>query len=322
MASNIAAGVKQALPLFDNISSLLKASISTSHKEAGKDIEKERSRFRIWAGNIGAHQTGGRSLQYRLRDASRLQEQVATLINDLVDTLQDAIDISSGAKVPWDQLESVGGDGDSAEEEPLPDEEDGDDLPTSELSQVARDIEDIVSCLLRLSTALRNPAPHDRFVAAHDTDTTSFEPWDTMHVRSKFSGVSDDLADRLGKAISDRRKYFNYRQSHHAKLSHGLQPEGLDGEGEGEKLEDAESTLASSLPTHIRSKLATVSLANIDEDELSDAGFSQTSFASSNADATKLCVPPLPEEAGKGPFECPLCFHMISASTTVAWRFV
>ena len=38
--------------------------------------QDEFGRFKIWAANIGAHQTGHLSLDFRLRDASSVREQV------------------------------------------------------------------------------------------------------------------------------------------------------------------------------------------------------------------------------------------------------
>ena len=46
-------------------------------------------RFRVWAGNIGAHQHGRVSLDYRLRDASRLKGQIIKFLEDLDETLHD-----------------------------------------------------------------------------------------------------------------------------------------------------------------------------------------------------------------------------------------
>lgn len=47
------------------------------------------ARFKIWAGNIGAHQKGRDSLDYRLREASHIRVQTVRLLGDLWETLQD-----------------------------------------------------------------------------------------------------------------------------------------------------------------------------------------------------------------------------------------
>lgn len=42
------------------------------------------ARFKLWAGSLGAHRTsGGRSLEYRLRDASSIRKQLISLLQDL-----------------------------------------------------------------------------------------------------------------------------------------------------------------------------------------------------------------------------------------------
>jgi hypothetical protein len=52
-------------------------------------IGDEMLRFRVWSGNLGAHQQGKSSLDYRLRDASHLSTQVKSLLEDLKDALDN-----------------------------------------------------------------------------------------------------------------------------------------------------------------------------------------------------------------------------------------
>lgn len=54
-----------------------------------KAIDECNGRFRIWSGNIGGHQTGKGSLDYRLRDASHIKTRVLRLLEDLVELLSD-----------------------------------------------------------------------------------------------------------------------------------------------------------------------------------------------------------------------------------------
>ena len=273
------------------------------------EIAGEEARFKIWSGNIGGHSTGRRSLQYRLRDASHLQKQVKSLLKELHELLADAHAIANGEKVPWDHIEddelSIGSDSNS---EP-------DRVPATEMGQIAQNVSDVIDCLLRLSVAIRNPAPHDRFATSAATsgsiDASHYEPFDVQHVRSKFSEIEPFLADRLGRAISRRRQYLKYRESHHLKLSQGLQY--------GEP-NDLESTVASSLPQH--AKAAGFNVEAVDEDGASDSGATQTSLASSYEGGDKLHVPPLPREAETGPFECPFCYMMIITTSSLSWKSV
>jgi len=43
-------------------------------------VKNEEIRFKTWAGNLGAHHVGKSSLDYRLRQASHLQDQVIYLL--------------------------------------------------------------------------------------------------------------------------------------------------------------------------------------------------------------------------------------------------
>lgn len=57
--------------------------------------QDELGRLRVWAANIGAHQTGSLSLDHRLRDASHIKKQTLRVLERLqrtIDDLQDAID--------------------------------------------------------------------------------------------------------------------------------------------------------------------------------------------------------------------------------------
>lgn len=193
-----------------------------------------------------------------------------------------------------------------------------DDLPfETEISQIATDVEEVIQCLFRLSVTIRNPAPHDRYKQSSRTDALHFEPFDIGHVRARFPKTSDALAQKLGKANSQRRQYFNYRKLHHEKLSCGIDLD--DGETSGSGFE---STIASSIPKSIKVEGQDGEQPDyLDEDAYSSGCASQTSFESSLVDTGARKIPPLPKESAKGPFECPFCYMIISASTTRAWRY-
>jgi len=83
---------------------LLSADVD-SHEDATPprpDVASKLSRFKVWAGNIGAHRTGRSSLEYRLRDSSRLKDQVVKLLNELQKSLEDGKDTNIiSAAVYW-----------------------------------------------------------------------------------------------------------------------------------------------------------------------------------------------------------------------------
>ncbi|KAH8121574.1 hypothetical protein FP744_10004293 [Trichoderma asperellum] len=310
--TSIAKSVRGCLDLFQALTLLPSPLFNNSHKTALMAITEEETRFKVWSGNMGAQASGRRSLQFRLRDASHLQKQVLALLADLSGLLEDALGILRGSKVPWDQIE----DDEISDDEPDPLEADGEDgeFPTTELEQIASIVPDTVNCLLRLSVAIRNPAPHDCFAASIPIDVSNYEFFDIQHVQAKFPKIDSLLAQRLGNTISRRRQYFIYRESHHLKLAHGLDFNELKDQADGK------STLASSIPDYTKSAGIDNTLSAIDEDAVSDAGISQTSFASFPASTERLRIPPLPKGAENGPFECPFCYMIITATNRASWK--
>ncbi|KAM7185320.1 hypothetical protein V8F20_011853 [Naviculisporaceae sp. PSN 640] len=316
--ASISTAVKRCLGLFEL---LLSPNAPTSGKSPKKAIlvslQDEEARFKVWVGNIGAHKTGRSSLQYRLRDASHIQKQVMVLIFDLASYLERARAIISGKKTPWDEVED---DEDSilSESDSEPDTID-EDFPNTELDQIVLVVADVINCLLRLSVAIKNPAPHDRFTASiPGIDSDHYEQFDIQHVQEKFGHIDEGLAVRLGKAITRRRQYFKYRERHHQKLSEGISAQGV---APSNIPKDTVSTIASSIPKEAKYATFDLSrLATTDEDAFSDSGASVTTFASSIAGSDTVQIPPMPREANKGPFECPFCFMIITASTTISWR--
>ncbi|KAJ9422957.1 hypothetical protein FOXG_05745 [Fusarium oxysporum f. sp. lycopersici 4287] len=269
-------------------------------------LQNELSRFKIWSGNIGAHRKGRSSLDHRLQDASNIRDQLVELLEDLRESLQDAKDILTGQTTPWDQdLSPADFSDDDSDQEPFQDGASG----NSELSQIFAAIVEDINCLFRLSVSIHNPSPHDRFKKACLTDTSGYEPFDVQHVCNKLSKAPKPIAERLGKAISRRRQYFKYRELHHDKLASGLELDDKD---------QMQSTVASSLPK----KLNVNEPISLDEnvDDASDAGRSQTSWATSAANPERRKIPALPAGAENGPFECPFCFMMVAITSRNHWK--
>ncbi|KAI0450709.1 hypothetical protein F5B21DRAFT_415916 [Xylaria acuta] len=185
----------------------------------------------------------------------------------------------------------------------------------TEVLEIVEDMGDIIGCLLRLSISIRNPAPHDHFMSSKFTDTSHFEEYDVEHVKAKLPRVEPCLASRLGKAVSRRRQYFKYRETHHQKLNAGLDT--------GSKRSEAgpQSTVASSIPTALKEGGSShPAFSRVEEEELSNSGASQTSYATSGPQSGRLKIPSLPKQASDGPFECPYCYMIISVSTTIQWK--
>ena len=122
----------------------------------------ELGRLRVWAANIGAHQTGQSSLDYRLRDASHIRAQTFKLLERLQRTLDDAEAFLAGAAEDDDDF--------SADE----DEE-------TELQQIQTSVVDTIDCLFQLSMIIRRPAQHDRLLGTKKFDAVVFEPYDVSN---------------------------------------------------------------------------------------------------------------------------------------------
>ncbi|KAF2845590.1 hypothetical protein T440DRAFT_260852 [Plenodomus tracheiphilus IPT5] len=266
-------------------------------------LENEVGRFKLWSGNCAAHRHGKASLDYKLREASHIRERIVRLLKSLSMVLQEVLDILWGNKIPWEDLSDSGSD---TEDEIL---ESG-ALETSELDQLATEIADINTYLMRLSVAIRNPAPHDRFKAAGSLVQSFPEPIDINHVQAKFSLAQQYLAVRLGTANSRRRQYLLYRETHREKLGYGLESD--------EPVDVIDNTEASSLPSAVRTNNPDLRLLETDPYETEEL---ETTYSFSEHDATRLRPPSLPEQGRDGQaFECPLCLRFISERSDASYH--
>ncbi|XPS98962.1 hypothetical protein M3J09_008149 [Ascochyta lentis] len=267
-------------------------------------IQDEFDRFKLWTGNIAAHRKGHRSLEYRLRDAANLREDTHNVLKALSCALKDASAIVQFQRKSWDEESDSHSESDASDADGEVKGLQGD----TELKQLYVNVKTTITSLMRMSIAIRKPAPHDQF--AHtitmDTDKTYHEPYDVQHVQAKFGNNAPYLTERLGRAMSSRRQYLAYRERHCQKLSKGIEMLGFE---DSKTEHTTNSTEATCMPT-------LEITGNVDDD---DETLSQTSYASSVGKAIR--TPHLPKEASKGePYECPLCFSLIAIHTTAAWR--
>lgn len=317
--ASIATRVQECLKSFHEVcADLPKADVRIRKKVPPGTLHDCLGRFRLWVGNIGAHRRGRASLDYKLREASHIRNRVIELLNNLEVVLGEAKEIISGKQVPWEDLSDS--DSDDSDNESLVSMQES----TTELAQLASNMTEINSCLMRLSLAIRNPAPHDQFKESTQIDVTHYEAFDVDHVRGKFPKAKEYVIHRLGKAISRRRQYLRYREEHRKKLGQGLEPQTvlLDTQQVSRTVtapsDKIESTVASSLPPAIKTSSPNV---NLDDEDYYEDNLSQTSYASSNNDAPRLRPPPLPEDGQDGsPFECSLCFRLTSVRQVNAWH--
>ena len=269
--------------------------------------EDELGRLRLWAANIGAHQTGQSSLDFRLRDASHVREQIIKLLQGLLRRLQDARDVL-------------------ADDEESNDDEAADDAlgwgdPKTEIEELQGSLATNINCLFQMSMLVRKPAQHDVYLGSKRADVAAFEPFDYNHVREKYPKADDALAKRLGKAITRRRKYLKYRERHATKLRQGISkvdPGARDFQHANEReimTLGTKSILSDTIVTDFEQ-------LNIDfDDKSSNTGISQTSYAPTLLSGGNVAIPRPPKTSlGGVPFECPYCFYVITVDGTRSWN--
>lgn len=195
------------------------------------------------------------------------------------------------------------------------DDEEGDeelfevDARQSPAQQALEEVDDIISGLMRISMALRNPARNDQVRYADTALTKLFEPRDIEHVRMKYPHLPHYLAQRLGKSISQHRQYFKYRREHNEKLAQGIDDLKPDDD------ETRQSTVATALVK------PGIQPGSFHEDSDNGSIGTATSYAPSESSETLLRPPPRPEKATDGlPFECNICFHIVNAPNERLWR--
>ncbi|PGH08788.1 hypothetical protein AJ79_05887 [Helicocarpus griseus UAMH5409] len=286
------------------------------------DTQDEYGRLRVWTGNIGAHKSGRSSLEYRLRDASHVREQVVALLENLRECLGEVLAIISGQRSPEEENTENWSDGDYSEDDSIHYEE---ELPQpAELFQLLEDIKVVIKCLYKLSMAIRQPSQHDRLRT--NVDMSYFTQFDIQHVEQKFPNAEPWLVKRLGKAITKRREYLKGRELHHEKLA-----QGATSATSAELLADNANSEAGRM-TLLTETTATTFAGPVAEIDLhmteagdvgvdADTAPSETSYASTVGDDTKIHLPLLPEEAERNPggFECPYCYYLISVRGPLSW---
>ncbi|KAJ5771846.1 hypothetical protein N7520_002375 [Penicillium odoratum] len=242
----------------------------------------ELGRLRVWTANIGAHQTGQASLDYRLRDASHLKAQTLRVLGRLQRTVQDLESLLRGTYL---------------QEGYSSDSDDDDDEGSTEVQKIYYSLRDTINNLFTNSMSILSPAHHDIIIGIKRSDAASFEPFDRQHVGNKFPLLDATIQCRLGLAISQRRATLRYRERHHLKLAQGL--------NRIIKVNDMEKSNLWMLSEKIATEDVPIDLQST---------FSQISYAKTVMKGGKgMIVPPPPGNSLKGdPFECPYCFLILN----------
>ncbi|KAF2241838.1 hypothetical protein BU26DRAFT_407990, partial [Trematosphaeria pertusa] len=204
--------------------------------------------------------------------------------------------------------------------------------------KIAAQIEELLTDLLN---TLDHTSPRDRFAQSLASNHAPFDPaFDIHHVRHKFPLLDGEdqawLAERLVKAITQRRQYLQYARDHRNKLSKEpsdlWQPQDVSHEehafpasGQLKQLRTGktkanrpESTLSATVASTLRLTDITMSQQDFQED------LSQTSYAQSIVEGgteSRLELPRLSDVSkGAETFECPFCFTIQSIQKEGSWR--
>ena len=281
---------------FDDIL-LLPALTEHENEVSLQKWRDELGRIRVWAANIGAHQTGTLSLDYRLRDASTIKNQTVIILKRLLELFADLEDVLSEDRQNDMDMEED----DFDQYNDLTDTE----FDKSEIQHIYETLVETVTQLYQITMAIRRPAQHDRLMGTRKLDAEPFKFWTRQHVSHKYPHAEEFVVDRLSSAMARQRAILKYRERHHEKLSQGL--------SDGDESVDLSETLATTLnQKRPQSRL---------DDLASNDGLSQTSYAPTLMNGMEtVAVPPMPQEGADGaPFECPYCFFIITVGDGHAW---
>ncbi|KIW95031.1 uncharacterized protein Z519_03612 [Cladophialophora bantiana CBS 173.52] len=295
MTSSISAAVVDCLKSFDRL--MMRAELAAHANDGHRDSwAYQHGRLQIWAGNIGAHQTGNLALDYPPRDASHGRTQTIKLLERLRRTLEDADDFLTEGEEKYENILA-------------------DDGQETELQQIYCGLVNTIDYLFQLSMIICRPAAHDRLLGTKWLDAVVFESFDRDHAANKYLNASKIVIDGLGTAISQRRGVLKYRERHRSKLGKGIEHV-VNTWGDGEENSDAVSVdLSETIATNFKEP-------HIDfEETASNSGASQTSYTPSLLDSSdKITVPYPPKESSSGkPFECPYCFSFTTVSNRRSW---
>ena len=307
----IATSVIACLTSFNKFIVEIKAFLS--HRNTRSDLdpvawEDELGRLRMWAANIGAHQTGQSSLDFRLRESSHISGQIVKLLEDLLQRLQDAREVVF-------------------EDDELGDNEDfasdaSDDHKTTEIQELQESVATIINCLFQMSMLVRKPAKHDMMMGSRRAEVQMFEPFDYNHVRDKYPTAESSIVERLGLAVTRRRKYLKYRERHALKLKQGINKIVPDYR-EIQSTQDGETKPEGTVSLFLSDTMVSdAKMANVRfDDATSESGASQTSYAETLLGKGHITVPRPPKGAQDGlPFECPYCHFIITTKLAGSWN--
>ncbi|KAL2846943.1 hypothetical protein BJY01DRAFT_168120 [Aspergillus pseudoustus] len=212
-------------------------------------FETQKSRFKIWAGNLGVFASERASADFRLRNDPNARGLLTTLLTQLANKLRlppNGSQTRTGYPLPGSDPEIPDSDSDSSVASLVIDEEidsevesEEADNQTAKYHDVLRDIQEIISRLYRITSIVRRPGagPKNerervlRYVQNQDppldlSELKSHLEWQLSRLRDnhKHHGLvpGSTLHDRFVSAALYRRQRLLYCQSHQDKLQRGI----------------------------------------------------------------------------------------------------
>ena len=301
MVKTISESISSCFTAFEEVLQARETQHVPMEERLSERWDDEKSRLRLWTAIVGAERKGQSSLEFKIRDASHIREQIISLLHVLNQRLLDA----RNNMIEGDDGESVFIDEGSDEEDEVP----------SEIQELRQSVANIINCLFRIAILVRNPAQHDFIIESKDIDNTTFAVFDYQYIRDKLPRVLATLIPRLAIANTRRRRYFKHRERYQTEFI--------------EEIEQAASNLQDQGPSDIESTSYALSETDtttsaprsaIFDDEDSGSELSQTSYALSSLTGGRSSIPSPPVASHNNrAFECPYCYSIINIRNTKSW---
>lgn len=200
-------------------------------------------------------------------------------------------EIVRGNKIPWDESSDIATESDTSHSA----------QSNTEIQQNLVSVSESITCLFRLSMAIKTPASHDELMFPAEPDTYEQLSQDRTFLQTSFPHADDYVIERLAKAMNRRRRHIAYRKTSIYKA---------DDVWGG----DSEVDLNVFLP------------GEVTIDTKSDADSSDVGFVGAAADSTEPWFPPMPEVLQpSGGVSCSICHTQVSLRTgreQKDWRYV
>lgn len=304
-------------------------SNDNEHVKVREHVFDNLTRFKIWAGSIGAYHVDNKSADYRVREAPEIRQHLFELLNEVVEANEDLLAALTDERQPDVEVSGVDG------EECLALD------ANEELTEICLTVGDVISSLLKVSGLLRKSTGRDRYAKAAATNEPAYlEGFDIRHIECKYPKVSrtPGLAERLGRANILRRQYLRYARKHHDRLSHDPEHSSTPGVAPAARARTLSvsgienRTLFSSRPTLAQTDASTLMVdclprnesGRFEIEDLEGSRSQATSVVTSNAgyrEREGLEVIPLSDVSKDGrPFECPYCWTIIQSQRQSSWR--